>query len=74
MIGGVIKKNATPGTELSKFQKEYGEGIYFYPTWDFLPNEYRELFEVNEKEMNEYYSYQMEALPSYWGFIVSVEK
>ena len=69
-----LNKNATQGTELSKFQQEYGEGTYFYPSWNFLPNEYQELFDGNGKRTNEYYAYQMEGLPSYWGFIVSVEK
>ena len=68
-----LRSDAKPGTSLIEFKNEYGEPRYTYRSWESLPEEYQQSFGRPSQTEDTYYAYQMEGLPSYWSFVVSVD-
>lgn len=68
-----LRSYAKTGASLTEFRKEYGEPRYTYRSWESLPEEYQQLLGGPSQTEDTYYAYQMEGLPTYWSFVVSVD-
>lgn len=68
-----LRRHARPGASWPEFKKEYGEPRYTYRSWNSLPQAYQQLFGEATPPEDMCHAFQMEGLPSYWSFVVSVD-